>query len=61
MRVPDGAPVIGNSGQPGLWLNLAHGAFGWGLAFGAAQLLARQLAGQPLPFDAAAFAAQRLR
>lgn len=27
--LPDGAPVIGASGLPGLWLNTGHGAGGW--------------------------------
>lgn len=60
VRVPDGAPVIGPSKAPGVWLNLGHGASGWALAFGAAQMLARQLSDQPLPFDGSAFAASRL-
>ena len=61
VRVPDGAPVVGESGAPGLWLNLGHGPYGWALACGAAQLLTRQLGSQHLPFDASAFAAHRFR
>ncbi len=60
VRVPDGAPVVGSSGAQGLWLNLGHGPYGWALACGAAQMLARQLGSQPLPFDASPFSAKRL-
>ncbi len=61
VRAPDGLPVIGTSSVPGLWLNLGHGPYGWALACGAAQLIARQLTSQPLPFDPAPFSARRLR
>lgn len=44
--LPDGAPVIGASGLPGVWLNLGHGGQGWALACGSAQWLAAQLAGR---------------
>lgn len=44
--LPDGPPVLGASGLPGLWLNLGHGAGGWTLACGSARVLADQLAGQ---------------
>lgn len=60
-RLPDGAPLIGPSGLPGLWLNLAHGAHGWALASGAAQMLALQISGQPAPVSMEAFEPQRLR
>lgn len=29
--LPDGAPMLGASGVPGLWLNTGHGANGWAL------------------------------
>ncbi len=44
-RLPDGAPLIGASGLPGIWLNLGHGGHGWSLACAAAQRLADQMAG----------------
>src|SRR3989344_3893805 len=34
--LPDGAPVVGASGVPGLWINTGHGASGWALACGRA-------------------------
>jgi D-amino-acid dehydrogenase len=50
------APVIGASGQPGLWLNLGHGSSGWALSCGSARVLADQIAGRATPIDAQAFA-----
>ena len=44
--LPDGPPVVGTSGLPGLWLNLGHGASGWALACGSARALADQIAGK---------------
>lgn len=42
--MPDGAPVIGASGAPGLWVNTGHGAGGWALACGSARALADLMA-----------------
>ncbi len=42
--LPDGAPVVGASGVPGLWLNTGHGASGWALACGCARALADLIA-----------------
>lgn len=52
--LPDGAPVIGASGIPGLWLNTGHGSGGWSLAHGGARALADVIAGRPpaVPLDA---------
>jgi D-amino-acid dehydrogenase len=44
--LPDGAPLIGASRVPGLWLNLGHGQFGWSMACGAARVLADQISGR---------------
>lgn len=44
--LPDGLPLLGASGLPGIWLNLAQGAahsLDWPLACGAARLLADQV------------------
>ena len=56
----DGLPVLGATGRPGLWLNLSMGGNGWGLACGAAQALARQIAGQTPTLDISPLGAQRL-
>lgn len=38
--LPDGPPLVGASGIPGLWFNLGHGASGWALSCGSARALA---------------------
>ena len=49
--LPDGPPVLGASGVPGVWLNLGHGSSGWALACGSARVLADQLAGRTPAID----------
>jgi D-amino-acid dehydrogenase len=50
---PSGAPILGRSGIPGLWLNVGHGALGFTFAFGSARILAALISGEasPLPLD----------
>lgn len=38
--LPDGPPLLGASGIPGLWLNLGHGSSGWALSCGSARAMA---------------------
>ena len=57
--LPDGPPVIGASGRPGVWLNLGHGSSGWALACGSARLLADRLGGRPPGIDAAGLDIER--
>ena len=59
--LPDGPPVLGASGAPGVWLNLGHGSSGWALACGSARVLADQIAGQPPAIDVSGFNLARLR
>ncbi len=59
--LPDGPPVLGESGVPGLWLNLGHGASGWALACGSARVLAERLAGREAPIDTTGLTVARLR
>ena len=56
----DGLPLLGASGRPGLWLNLSPGGHGWGLACGAAQVLAHQITGQTVALDIGPLGPQRL-
>ncbi|WP_127996466.1 D-amino acid dehydrogenase [Piscinibacter defluvii] len=49
--LPDGPPLLGESGLPGVWLNLGHGSSGWALACGSARVLADRLAGRPAAVD----------
>lgn len=58
---PDGPPLIGSSGIPGVWLNMGHGAHGWALACGSARALADLLAGQPTHIDMDGLGIDRLR
>lgn len=43
--VPDGLPIVGPTGMPGLWVHLVDAADGWSLAAGTARLAADALAG----------------
>ncbi len=58
--LPDGLPLLGPSGRPGVWLNLAHGHHGWSVGCGAARALAEMVSGRESPWDVSAFAAARL-
>ena len=49
--LPDGPPIIGPSGQPGVWLNLGHGSSGWALSCGSARALADLMAGKAPDID----------
>lgn len=57
--VPDGLPVLGATGAPGVWINAAHGGYGWGLSIGCAHHVRQLLMGQTSTVDAAAFALGR--
>jgi D-amino-acid dehydrogenase len=59
--LPDGPPVLGVSGAPGVWLNLGHGGSGWVLACGSARVLAEQISGRDAPLDVTGLSAARLR
>ena len=59
--LPDGPPVLGASGSPGVWLNLGHGSSGWALACGSARVLAEQISGREAPLDITGLSVSRLR
>jgi D-amino-acid dehydrogenase len=59
--LPDGPPVLGASGAPGVWLNLGHGGNGWAMACGSARVIAELLAGRPAPLDVSGMGAARFR
>lgn len=59
--LPDGPPVLGPSGAPGIWLNVGHGGSGWALSCGAAKLLADAIAGRPNPIAIDGLGIERLR
>ncbi|MCY7371644.1 MAG: FAD-dependent oxidoreductase, partial [Polaromonas sp.] len=58
--LPDGPPVIGASGVPGLWLNLGHGSSGWALSCGSARALADLIGGRPADIDMTGLGTARL-
>ncbi|MES2360957.1 MAG: D-amino acid dehydrogenase [Pseudomonadota bacterium] len=58
--LPDGPPVIGNSGLQGLWLNLGHGSSGWALSCGSARALADLMAGKSAAIDMEGLGISRL-
>ncbi len=59
--LPDGPPVIGDSGVPGVWLNLGHGSSGWALACGSARALADELGRRTPSIDLSGFRQNRFR
>jgi len=59
--LPDGPPVLGASGAPGVWLNLGHGSSGWALACGSARVLAEKIGGRDPSIDLTALGIERLR
>ncbi|HEU5293667.1 MAG TPA: FAD-dependent oxidoreductase, partial [Burkholderiaceae bacterium] len=59
--LPDGPPVIGASGVPGVWLNLGHGSSGWALACGSARVLADMMSERPPAIDLSGLGVDRLR
>lgn len=58
--LPDGPPVIGPSGVPGVWLNLGHGSSGWALSCGSARVLADMVAGREAEIDLEGLGLERL-
>ncbi len=58
--LPDGPPLVGASGIPGLWLNLGHGSSGWALACGSSRALADMVLGHTPELDMGGFALERL-
>jgi D-amino-acid dehydrogenase len=59
--LPDGLPVLGDSGVPGVWLNLGHGASGWAMACGSARVLTALIGQQAPEIDIACLAARRFQ
>jgi D-amino-acid dehydrogenase len=49
--LPDGPPLLGASGVPGVWLNLGHGSSGWALSCGSARAVADLISGHDPGLD----------
>ena len=58
--LPDGPPVLGASGAPGVWLNLGHGSSGWALSCGSARLISDLVGGRPPSIDTEGLGIERL-
>ena len=57
--LPDGGPVLGASGMPGVWVNAGHGAAGWAQACGSARIVADLLMHREPAVDVQALAMRR--
>ncbi len=53
----DGLPIVGASSNPRLFVNMAHGPSGWGLACGTAKVVADMISGHTPELDEATLAA----
>ncbi len=58
--LPDGPPVLGASGIPGVWLNLGHGSSGWALSCGSARVVADLVGGRDPGVDLEGLGVERL-
>jgi D-amino-acid dehydrogenase len=58
--LPDGPPIVGASGIPGLWLNLGHGSSGWALSCGSSRALADMVLGHAPEIDMDGFSIGRM-
>jgi D-amino-acid dehydrogenase len=52
---PDNLPFLGAARQRNLWLNCGHGAMGWTMACGSAQVLTDLVLGRPAAIDLAPY------
>jgi D-amino-acid dehydrogenase len=58
--MPDGPPLIGATGIPGVWINLGHGSSGWALACGSARVVADLVGGHQPELDIEGLGVERL-
>ncbi len=58
--LPDGPPVLGATGIPGVWINLGHGSSGWALACGSARVVADLMAARAPEVDIEGLGVERL-
>jgi D-amino-acid dehydrogenase len=58
--LPDGPPVLGATGMPGVWVNLGHGSSGWALSCGSARVIADLMGGHPPLLDIDGLGIERL-
>jgi D-amino-acid dehydrogenase len=58
--LPDGPPLLGATGIPGVWINLGHGSSGWALACGSARVVADLMSGRQPEVDIEGLGVERL-
>ncbi len=58
--LPDGPPLLGATGIPGVWINIGHGSSGWALSCGCARVVADLLAGRNPEVDIEGLGVERL-
>jgi D-amino-acid dehydrogenase len=58
--LPDGPPMLGATGIPGVWINLGHGSSGWALSCGSARVIADLMAGRQPEVDVEGLGVERL-
>jgi D-amino-acid dehydrogenase len=59
--LPDGPPLLGASGIPGVWINLGHGSSGWALSCGSARVVADLMSGRTPEVGVDGLGIERLR
>ncbi|MGV3572486.1 MAG: D-amino acid dehydrogenase [Ramlibacter sp.] len=58
--LPDGPPLLGATGVPGVWINIGHGSSGWALSCGSARAVADLIARRPAEVDLEGLGVERL-
>ena len=58
--LPDGPPVLGATGIPGVWINIGHGSSGWALACGSARAVADLMSARAPEVDLEGLGVERL-
>lgn len=58
--LPDGPPVLGATGVPGVWINIGHGSSGWALACGSARAVADLMSARAPEVDLEGLGIERL-
>lgn len=58
--LPDGPPLLGATGVPGVWINIGHGSSGWALSCGSARAVADLMAGRAPEVDLEGLGVERL-
>ena len=58
--LPDGPPVLGATGIPGVWINIGHGSSGWALACGSARAVADLMSARAPDVDLEGLGVERL-